>query len=221
MFVSSRIKAIGDFIENGDIVVDVGADHGLLELYLIAIYKNVYITAVENKAGPFKILERGLKGVKNVKLSFSDGISAVDEKTKTVVLAGMGGINIKNILDAYPEKVVRLNKIIIDAHRDMDIARKTILDYGFDFAREKIIYEQGKFYIITEFLKADKEVKYNEDDIQIGHKLYKDELWSLYKRYLTQENKKTIEKIKDVSTAQDKVLELKRMNERLAKYGKN
>ena len=32
MVVSKRIKTIGDFIESGDVVVDVGADHGLLEL---------------------------------------------------------------------------------------------------------------------------------------------------------------------------------------------
>ena len=69
MVVSSRIKTIADFIEDGDVVVDVGADHGLLELYLLAKYQNITITAVENKKGPYKILEESLKGLKNVKLS--------------------------------------------------------------------------------------------------------------------------------------------------------
>ena len=69
MVVSLRIKTIGDFIEKDDVVVDVGADHGLLELYLIAKHQNIKITAVENKIGPYKILENSLKGLKDVTLS--------------------------------------------------------------------------------------------------------------------------------------------------------
>ena len=221
MVVSKRIKTIGDFIESGDVVVDVGADHGLLELYLIAKYPEITITAVENKVGPYRILENNLKCFKNVRLSLSDGITAVSKDTKTVVLAGMGGLNIINILDAYPKKVSHLKKIIIDAHRDIDVARETIINYGFRISREKIIYEQEKFYVITEFIKSQKSERKTQDLLQIGYRLYKDELWPKYKEYLILENNKTIDKIKDIPSMQDKVLKLKEMNERLEKYGKN
>ena len=98
MVIPSRIKTIGDFINNGDNVVDVGADHGLLELYLVAKHPNILVTAVENKIGPYKILENNLKGLKNVRLSLSDGITAVGRSTKTVVIAGMGGCEIIKIM---------------------------------------------------------------------------------------------------------------------------
>ena len=221
MVVSQRIKTIGDFIEKDDVVVDVGADHGLLELYLLAKSPNILITAVENKIGPYKILESSLEGLKNIKLSLSDGIEAVDENTTTIVIAGMGGLNIKNILDKHPEKLERINKIVIDAHRDIEIARRTIVDYGFKFNEEKIVYEQDKFYIVSEFVKTDRVPDYNYVFIQIGYKLYNDKLWPKYRDYLIETNNKTIEKIKDLDNMQDKVLDLKIKNERLRNYGKN
>ena len=221
MVVSERIKTIGDFILDGDVVVDVGADHGLLELYLLAKYQNVSITAVENKIGPYKILENSLKGLKNVRLSLSDGINVVNKDTTTVVIAGMGGLNIKNILLAHPEKIKGLKKIIIDAHRDIEIARKTIVSFGFRFSKEKIIFEQGKFYIVSEFIKDEKTAEINNDFIQIGYNLQNDELWPKYRDYLIETNNKTIEKIKDLDNIQDKVLALKNKNERIVNYGKD
>ena len=221
MVVSSRIKTIGDFIKPGEVVVDVGADHGLLELYLLAKSPEIQITAVENKVGPYKILETSLIGLKNVNLSLSDGITVVNENTTTVVIAGMGGLNIKNILDAYPEKVKNLKKIVIDAHRDIQIARKTIVDYGFRINHEKIVYEQEKFYIVIEFLKANEPKKYSDEVLEFGYQIYNDELWPKYRDYLIETNNQTIEKIKDLTTMQDRVLSLKKMNERLENYGKN
>lgn len=221
MVVSLRIKTIGDFIEKDDVVVDVGADHGLLELYLIAKHQNIKITAVENKTGPYMILENNLKGLKDVTLSLSDGIASVNKDTKTVVIAGMGGLNIKNILNAHPEKLENVQKIVIDAHRDIEIARRTIINYGFEIKSEKIVYEQDKFYIVSEFLKCEKTPNYDEDVLQIGYHLQDEKLWPNYQKYLIEVNQKTIDKIKDLDSMQDKVLNLKKMNERLKMYGKN
>ena len=221
MVVSQRIKTIGDFIEKGDVVVDVGADHGLLELYLIAKHQNITITAVENKIGPYKILENNLKGLKDVTLSYSDGIASINKDTKTVVIAGMGGLNIKNILNAHPEKLENVQKIVIDAHRDIEIARRTIINYGFKIKSEKIVYEQDKFYIVSEFLKCEKAPNYDEDVLQIGYHLQDEKLWPNYQKYLIEVNQKTIDKIKDLDSMQDKVLNLKKMNERIKMYGKN
>ena len=221
MVLPQRIKTIGDFIESDDVVVDVGADHGLLELYLIGKYENITITAVENKVGPYRILENNLKGYKNVKLSLSDGLECVSRQTKTVVIAGMGGLNIVKILSRYPEKTNRLKKIVVDAHRDIEIVRRTLANFSFRIKKEKIVFEQDKFYVVSEFVKSKKPVRYSNNVLQIGYKLYEDELWPRYKEYLTQKNNQTIEKIKDIDSMQDIILSLQEMNKRIEKYGKN
>jgi len=221
MLISKRLKTIGDLISDNDIVVDVGADHGLLETYLISKNKNISITAVENKIGPYRILEENLKNYKNVHLSLSNGIECVDKHTKTVVIAGMGGLNIVSILSKFPEKTKYLNKIIIDAHRDISIVRRSIISYGFNISKEIIVQENKKFYVVIEFVKAVQKEEYSDDTLDFGYKLYKDKLWIKYKDYLIKQNNKTIEKIQDLESMQDKILYLKKLNERLENYGKN
>ena len=68
MAFPNRIKAIGSMIPNGSMIVDVGADHGLLEKYVLLKKKNCYIQAVENKLGPFRILLDNLSGFKNIEI---------------------------------------------------------------------------------------------------------------------------------------------------------
>ena len=221
MVIPSRIKTIGNFVSENDVVADVGADHGLLELYLLAKYPNVKVVAIENKIGPYKILDNNLRCFRNIRLSLSDGLTAVDSTVNTVVIAGMGGLNIKKILNNHPAKCKKIDKFIIDAHRDIDVARKSIIKYGFKIEKEVLVYEQKKYYVISEFVKTKEAPIYSEDELQIGLKLYEDELWPNYRDYLIQTNNRTIEKIKDKVNMQDKVLKLQKFNERLLNYGKN
>lgn len=221
MVIPSRIKTIGDFVNENDVVADVGADHGLLELYLLAKYPNVKVVAIENKVGPYKILDNNLRGFKNIRLSLSDGLTAVDRTVNTVVIAGMGGLNIRKILNNHPEKCKRIEKFIIDAHRDIDVARKSVIKYGFKIEKEILVYEQRKYYVISKFVKAREVPSYHEDELTIGVKLNEDKLWPNYRDYLIENNNKTIEKIKDNKSMQDKVLKLQELNERLLNYGKN
>jgi len=220
MNISARIKAIGEFIEAGERVADVGADHGYLELYLLAKHSDIFITAIENKKGPFTILDNNLRGFKNVKLSLSDGLAAVEEDTTTLVLAGMGGLNIKKILDKRSEKLENITKIIVDAHRDIDVVRRTLVDYGYKISKEKIIFEDNKFYVIIEFVKFDRRFKYSEDEYDFGYRIYTNELWPKYRDHLIGVNNRTIEKIKDNKNSQNRILKLKNINERLMNYGK-
>ena len=221
MFLPSRLKTIGNFIEPWEIVADIGADHGLLELYLLAKSPDIKIIAIENKVGPYKNLDLTLRSFKNIRLSLSDGLEAVDKSVTTVVIAGMGGFTIKNIIEKYPEKVKHLEKIIIDAHRDQKFARKAIINLGFKIEKEKIVLEQEKFYVITEFIKSEGNFSYSDDDLEFGYKIYEDELWGKYQQYLKEKNNLTLDKIKNKDKLQDKILKIKKLNERIDNYGKN
>ena len=220
MLISKRIRTIGDFISANEKVADIGADHGYLELYLLQKYPEIFITAIENKRGPYSILERNLKEFKNVKLSLSDGLDEVYESTSTLVFAGMGGLNIKKIVDKHKEKLSFINKIVVDAHRDIDVVRKTLINYGFEITKEVLVYEDDKFYLINVFIKSKKVHLYSDDEIEFGYKIYDDKLWPKYRDFMINRNKETIEKIENNSKNQNKILKLKKLNERLSNYGK-
>ena len=220
MVISERIRTIGDFILEGEKLADIGADHGYLELYLLSKYNDIFIKAIENKRGPYSILERNLKDYKNVKLSLSDGLDDVNDDISTLVLAGMGGLNIKKIIDKHVKKLDFIKKIVVDAHRDIDVVRKTLTSYGYIISKEVLVYEDNKFYVINEFIKGEKLRSYSIDEIEFGYNLYKDTLWPKYRDYLINRNNETLSKLIQNLKNQNKILKLKKLNERLANYGK-
>ena len=219
MLIPLRIKAIGDLLESSDKIADIGADHGLLEIYLAEKYEFIHITAIENKKGPFAILKENLQGLEGIKLSLSDGLDEVSNED-TLVLAGMGGINIINIISRNENKLINIKKIVIDAHRDISLARKYIVNLSYKIASEEIVYEKGKYYVVSKFIKSSHIPSYSDDELDFGF-VSEDKLWPKFRDYLIEKNNKTIEKIRDNKNFMYKVSELTRLKERLLKYGKN
>ncbi len=179
MKISDRLFTVASFIKENANVADVGADHGLLEIHLISnkLVKSVF--AIENKNGPFEILKNNLKDY-DVTLSLSDGISEIPDYIDTVVIAGMGGILISNILKAHKEKLNKVNQIVIDAHRDVELVRREVTKLGYYIEKEKIVYENGIYYFVISFLKGHKD--YDESVYEWGYKIKDDPLFEQFRK---------------------------------------
>lgn len=179
MKISDRLKAVASFVKENANVADVGADHGLLEIYLINEGRIKSILAIENKSGPFSILKNNLKDY-DVKLSLSDGVSSIDETVDTIVLAGMGGILINSILNSHKEKLANIKQIVVDAHRDIKLVRENICKLGFYIEKEKIVYEKGTYYFVISFLKGHQ--NYSLSEYEWGYKIKDDPLFENYRK---------------------------------------
>ncbi len=168
-YLSPRLQAIYSMVPKG-ICADIGADHGKL---MIALFEGGIIThgyAVENKKGPYNRLLKALqeKGLENdIVPLFSDGIRDLPEAVHTIVVAGMGGNLIIDILKKYPNKTQQVNTIIIDAHTAIPKVRDEVCKLGFVIADEKIVREDDIFYEIIKFVRADKAM-YGDNDIEFG-----------------------------------------------------
>ena len=167
--LSKRLKIIHDMVPNS-VVADIGSDHGKLMIALVESGKVAKGYAVENKEGPFERLRSNLiRYHVNDKITplFSDGIKDITRDVNTIVIAGMGGQTIVSILKAHPEKLVRVQTIIIDAHTAVPFARKEICQMGFAIADEQIVKEDDIFYEIIKFIKADKAI-ISDEDLEFG-----------------------------------------------------
>ena len=163
--LSKRLKIIHDMVPES-VVADLGSDHGKLMIALGQSGKVKKGFAVENKEGPFERFRSNLiRYHVNDKVTplFSDGIKDITRDVATIVIAGMGGQTIVNILKAHPEKLVSLQTIIIDAHTSVPLVRKEISQMGFAIADERIVKEDGIFYEIIKFIRADIAALTNED----------------------------------------------------------
>lgn len=181
MKLSQRLLAIASFIKESSVVADIGADHGLLSVYLIEnnIAKEVF--AVENKIGPFSTLEKNTKKYPQIKVSLSDGISAIPEEVDTVVIAGMGGILISDILKKNKEKLEHVKNIIIDAHRDLELVRNTLNKLEFEFEKE-VLVKENVFYHVMSTHQGKK--KLTPAELEFGYRINTDPLFKEYQKNL-------------------------------------
>lgn len=167
--LSKRLKTIFGMVPH-QIIADVGADHGKLVIALVECKKINKAYAIENKKGPF---ERLIKEIEKANFSdkiiplFSDGISILPDDVKTLVLAGMGGINIINIINSHLENLKNVDTIIVDAHTLTSKVREFICSIGFIIADEKIVYEENVYYEIIKFIRATQAI-YSSEDFEFG-----------------------------------------------------
>ena len=137
------------------VVADVGSDHGKL---IISLFEGGVISkgyAIENKKGPYSRLVKAIEdsGCKeHIIPMLSDGISELPSDVDIVILAGMGGTNIIDILKAHPGKLKNVRTIIVDAHNAIPEMRKAICKLGYVIADEDIVLDAGKYYEIIKFV---------------------------------------------------------------------
>ena len=177
--------------------MDVGADHGLLEKYLIDNEIVKHIIAVENKKGPLDILKNNLIGY-DITISYSDGIKDITPEVDTLVLAGMGGMLIVNILNSDSSKLKNVKHIIIDAHKDIEFVRREISKLGYYIKTEKIVYENNIYYFVINFESGNK--KLTDIEYEFGVNISMDPLFEKYRE-------SQIEKMMEISKFDESIKE--------------
>lgn len=158
------------------VVADIGSDHGKL---MIALFEKGTVThgyAIENKKGPYNRLVKALTDanlINDIIPLMSDGLTDLPDIVSTIILAGMGGKTIVDIIKAHPQKLKNVETIIIDAHSDVPFVRKEISNLGYIIVEETIIKEEGIYYEIIRFKKGEYAF-YGEHDLTFGPYLRKE-----------------------------------------------
>lgn len=148
--LSTRLNKILEYVNKDDLVADIGTDHG----YLLdeCIKKGIkFAQGVENKKGPYQRALLTLQPhIDNnlLTLSLSDGLDDLDDRIDTVVIAGMGGELISQIIDANIEKAKRLKKLILEPNIKIYELRNYLSKNKFEIMNEEVVVDSGKFYEI-------------------------------------------------------------------------
>ena len=163
MKLSKRLKGIADLVSENTTIVDVGCDHGLLDIYL-TMNKNVKCIASDNKQS---CLDNAINNIKKYNLEgkietvLSDGLDKIDLKNiNTVIISGMGTSTILEII-----KNKNINHMIIQSNNNLYELRKKICKLGYYISNEIVILDY-KYYVIIEFKKGKK--RYNGFELRYG-----------------------------------------------------
>ena len=173
--LSKRLETIASLVPKS-VVADIGSDHGKLMIELFNSGKITKGYAVENKKGPYTRLVKALEEegiIDNVIPMLSDGITELLKCVNTVVIAGMGGKAIVNILKKDLSKLENVDTLVIDAHSCLPYLREEVSKIGYQIAEERIIKEDDIFYEIIKFTKSDIAF-YSDDDYEFGPILRKE-----------------------------------------------
>lgn len=161
--LSFRLTAALDLLTDAEaIVLDVGADHGLFSLSAAKMVKKIYAT--ENKSGPFQRLKRALQGSSAIPL-FSDGITDLPSDVDTLVILGMGGLTIYQILSKYPDKLKQIKTLIIEPQSETELPVKLLCESGYENVDGCYLFEK-RYYPLLKFTRpaltspSERELRY-------------------------------------------------------------
>lgn len=193
MKISKRLKAIADFIEEDDKIIDIGCDHALFDIYLKEEYPNINIIATDISEGAIKQAKKNIEKSNledKIDVRLGNGLDVVDkEEFDTIVISGMGYYTITDILNNQ-DKLVNVKKIVLQSNTDVVKLRKSIIKLGFKIDDEMLVEDKEIVYTIIKFTKGEE--KYNYKQIYFGPRLMekKDELFNEYysKKLLKYEN---------------------------------
>ncbi len=202
--LTERLKTISSMIR-GRVCADIGTDHALLPCYLVlkGITQKCY--ACDIAVGPLEqaranIEKYGLE--EKIETVLYNGIAPeLVDLCDSIVIAGMGGNMIADILKVHKFKNIRL---VLQPMTKQEVLREYLVNNGFVIEDERTVFDNGKYYTVMQVgvgkserytpaqLEAGKQPVTRLDDID---RMYiKSKIAALYKRL---NNKDTKEYVKE------------------------
>ena len=172
--LSKRLSAIFEMTDPGELICDIGCDHGYLSIAFLESGKAGKVIASDIGKGPLDHAKRNMSehGLEDrCDLVLSDGLSHLEncERTDAIVIAGMGGAVMLDILMSHVDVAKRAGELVLSPQRDVGDLRGRLFEEGFDIADEAMICEEDKYYPIIKFIYSpDPDRTYTEAEIEYG-----------------------------------------------------
>lgn len=170
--LNKRLLAISDSVTRGKAAADIGADHGLLALFLLDNHIVPRVIATELKEGPFARLRQAVKPSpfsEQLDLRLGDGLEVLAPgEVATVIIAGMGGDNIVEILSRKWSHSSTYRRFIFQPMSKAEVLRRELSRRGWPILEEKLVEEQGRIYSIISSCSGDEPYALNLLELELG-----------------------------------------------------
>ncbi|NLN15184.1 MAG: SAM-dependent methyltransferase [Tissierellia bacterium] len=174
MDLSNRLLEITKFVPKGSVVADIGTDHGYIPVYLVE--KEISERVIASDISPAS-LEKTVEYVNRMKLQdkiqtrVGDGLKVLKPaEVDTVIIAGMGGILISNILEESREVTDTIDTFILQPMVASYELRKYLTANGFKIVEESLAKEGRRLYEII-IVKRGEEIIAKDIYYEIGPRL--------------------------------------------------
>lgn len=153
--LSPRLKKIAELVPPNCCTADIGTDHAYIPIALVSKGIAPRAIASDIKKGPLErasanIFNHGLK--KKIETRLGAGLTTLskDDKAEVIIIAGMGGILISDILEASQDIVKSAKFLILQPMTAVTELRKYLSENQYGITAEYLEAEEEKIYnIIT------------------------------------------------------------------------
>lgn len=203
--LSVRLESILNMVDECKQLADIGTDHGYLVIEAVKKGKAAKGVASDINKGPIE------KAQKNVSISglrdkvccrHGSGLNTLSVgECDCIVIAGMGGNLIRDILEADMKIVKKCKQIILQPSQNPEVLRKYLYENGYAIEDEEICYDNGIFYEIMKVAYTGEKRKIQDIDYEISRVLLskRNELFCRYIEQKIAKNNKVFEHINDDS----------------------
>ena len=166
--LDQRLSAIAALVDFGS-VADIGCDHGKLGYYLLGTDRAKYVVATDISADSLSkarelAFENGVSHLMDVRLG--DGLRPVrDGEVDTVVIAGLGGDVISEILTAAKDDGKSFAHFVLSPNTHPEKARRALLGCGHRIIVDDEVECAGKRYTLIK-------TEHGEDSLDEAQILY-------------------------------------------------
>ncbi|WP_221565622.1 tRNA (adenine(22)-N(1))-methyltransferase TrmK [Alkalihalobacillus sp. TS-13] len=170
--ISNRLEKVTTYIPKGSTLADIGSDHAFLPCF--AVQKGIISKAIagEVNEGPFRSAYNQVKALgleDKIEVRLGDGLEVIDPyEVSAVVIAGMGGQLISNILERGKERLQGIERLILQPNMGARFIRDWFEKNNWKLIGESILEEDEKIYEILVAKPTNVQNTFNDTERLLG-----------------------------------------------------
>ncbi|XJS11609.1 tRNA (adenine(22)-N(1))-methyltransferase [Aerococcaceae bacterium WGS1372] len=174
--LSKRLEAVAEFTINYGKqpirLADIGSDHAYLPCNLVLNQHIEYAIAGEVVSGPYESAKKEVSTqmlADKIDVRFGDGLNVVNlnDLINVVTICGMGGILIRDILDAGHQRITSNHLLVLQPNMAEYQLRNWLNDNNYYIIDESIITEHKHHYEIIVAQHEPNKPKQNLTDLEL------------------------------------------------------
>ncbi len=193
---SNRIHEIIEWV-HGEVIADIGCDHAYVVCNAILNGQSKKGYACDVALGPLENAKKTIEEhqlTNQVSCCLLDGIQGLNEDVDQIIICGMGG---KLIIDILSKGTLHPGlHLLLSSHKDDYALRKYLMENHIHIIREKMIYDNNHYYPILDCIVDMSEQMIDEAHLHFGMNMVDSLTYQNYLDFEENKYKNILSKVK-------------------------
>lgn len=207
--LTPRLATIAQYVPWGARVIDVGCDHAYLAIHLAKENIASYVVASDVVPGPLAVANSNIRmaGLKDkIKTTLAYGLDAIESnEINCAIIAGMGAVNITDILDKGADKLAMPATLILQPMIAVHKLRYWLAANAWQIITERLVREDERIYEIIVAHKAEKPYTLTQQQAYVGN-IYNQEDTKEYLCQALEHNMQLLDKVNKAKAQTEQVI---------------